>query len=80
MWGSSFARLAGVGIAVGGASYIPFASTVGTQTAGASGFGNLVHVRTDDPLYYIEYKDAVCTPILPHGHVTYYNCLYTENV
>jgi hypothetical protein len=36
---SSFARLAGVGVAIGGAGYIPFASSVGTQSAGASGWG-----------------------------------------
>jgi len=74
---SSFARLAGVGVAVGGASYIPFASSVGAQPAGATpGFGHVVHVVTSDPQYYEEYKHAFCTPILPHGHVTFYNCVY----
>ena len=74
---SSFVRLAGAGVAAGGAGYIPFAASgVGAQTAGASGWYR-VHVVTQDPGYYYEFKDdTVCTVILPHGHEPFYNCYY----
>lgn len=72
---SSLAKLAATGVAVGGASYVPFASSIGAQPAGATSAG-FHHVVTTDPQFYVEFKHAFCSPILPHGHIRLYNCFY----
>jgi hypothetical protein len=35
------------------------------------------HVLTSKPSFYIQNFQAVCTELLPHGHVPLYNCFFT---
>jgi hypothetical protein len=74
--------LTGCGGGGGGSSFPPNAAILAQGVHDGNGLVTMTftlarRIQTTDPLYYVHTFHYACSPVLPHGHVTLYNCVLT---